>query len=97
MKNYRIMKFSPQNKYADEYYNAYHRFRNVRDELIKIRNNPNAANPSRAEKLEKTFEQLDARMPQQIHRAKLEENRIANAERKNVTPQGVGQKLDIMG
>jgi DNA repair ATPase RecN len=91
------MRFSPQNKYADEYYKAYHNFNNVRDELIKIKNNPNAGNAKRAEKLQKTFEELDAKMPQQIHRAKLEENRIVNAERKNVTPKGVGEKLDLMG
>ena len=83
--------FSPENKYSQEYYNAYQQLVDAKYKLT----NTEPSSPDEAKKLEKIFDYWKKQTPKIAMKAKAEENKLE--------PQGVneqngmlGQKIDYM-
>lgn len=91
------MSYSNQNRFADEYYRAFHQFANVRNKLIRIKNGQSRCSGAEYERLVEKFEHLKTEVPKLTHRANVEEDTLIREAKKNTTPKGVGERLDIMG
>lgn len=82
--------FSPNNMYAQEYYNAYRQLNNAKYKL----ENSNPDSKSEQKTLEKNFDYWNKKVPQISMKAKQEENRLESQQQdaNNV----LGNKIDYM-
>ena len=95
MKNFKIIAYSPKNRYADEYYNVFHQFVKTRSKLLKMENNSKGVNANTYKRLVKKMDYLEHEVPKWTRRANIEENRLVKLAKKKPTPNGVGKKLDF--
>lgn len=83
--------FSPENKYASEYYKAYRQFVDAKYKL----NNTEPSSPADAKKLKERFEYWEKKTPKIAMKARAEENKL---ESQGVNEQNgvLGQKLNYL-
>ncbi len=83
--------FSPENKYSQEYFNAY---RQLVDAKYKL-TNTEPSSPAEAKKLKERFDYWDKKTPQIAMKAKAEEKKI-ETQGNNEQNGALGQKLNYL-
>ena len=73
----RIFTYSPNNKYANDYYNACKHFDDVREKVIAYEHNNNDRSSVDYQKLMREFKFWDAEVPKTSNIAGREEERLA--------------------
>ena len=90
----RVFTYSPQNKYAADYYYACRKFDNIQDEIIKYENKTSDRNEVEYEKLMAEFKYWNKEVPRRSDIAGREEDRIKDEQAQE---NGVGNRLNIVG
>lgn len=95
----RVFTYSPNNIYANDYYNACKKFDNIRNKVIEYEHSTDDRESPEYQAMMREFTYWDAQVPKMSNIAGAEEDRLIEAaqQKKNTKPEGVGENLDIMG
>ena len=100
METCRIFTYSPNNIYANDYYNACNEFGNIRNKVIAYEHKTDDRNSAEYKAMLAEFSYWDAKVPELSNVAGEEENKLAKKEQENnkysVNPFYQNDRLDYM-